>query len=106
MNGKDLKGVYEAWFKVDIENFYLDIADEAESGFKLNSVGPAYRERLRGNAHGTANGHVVRSGGHVYHTRGSNRTVEGTLPNKPLTIIQQRHLAVLLSLSLKAWLTG
>jgi len=62
---KRLKGMYKARSKVDLENFYTKIADEAESGFQRNNLGPAYQaiKRLRGNAHSAANGPVARSDG-------------------------------------------
>jgi len=53
-------------------HFYSNIADEAESGFQRNNLGPAYQaiKRLRGNAHGTANGPVARSDGSMCSTPG------------------------------------
>ena len=48
-----LKGVFKAKSKIDLENFYSSIADEAEEGFQKNNLRPAYRaiKRLRGGKH-------------------------------------------------------
>ena len=45
-----LKGVFKAKSKVDLEQFYNSIADEAEAGFRQNNLRPAYRaiKRLKG----------------------------------------------------------
>jgi len=56
-----LKRVYKARSKVDLENFYIKIADETESGFRRNNLCPAYQaiKRHKNNVHATANNGLV-----------------------------------------------